>query len=148
MRILIGSLFVSVILAIGGCTRERADAPYRLDDRIASPFATRADPSAIVVCDPSDCLRCGSEIAAWAEIRRNSPTRVAILVTRELSPAEQRRFARHRIPVDAVIHRRAVRGARSSGFVTVYRGGDIAETTPLGASVTHRTLAEEIRDAV
>lgn len=132
------------LLVAAGCAEASGVEPGRLDEAGVARLAARGPSVALLLFDPDDCLACGANMPRWLAVRRESPDRVAILLTRPPSRSEAVMFARYRIPVDGVIGRGVLPKTERGGRAFLYRSGRLSASGALRTAAIQATLAREL----
>ena len=143
-RILVLACALAGTLAWSGCAEEAADGSPRLDSEAVAELAGRAPKVAFLVFRPDDCLACATDMPHWLAFRKRSPGSVVILVTRNPSSAEEKVFARYRIPVDGVLRRGALPEPARGGEAHLYVNGSLALSGSLNHPALRSTLDREL----
>jgi hypothetical protein len=80
----------------------------------------------------------------WLALRRESPEKVAILVTRAPSESERVMFARYRIPVDGVLRPGVLPKTQPGGKAFLYSSGRLMVSGRLREPAIQETLTREL----
>lgn len=133
-----------VLLAFAAsCTINPEPTIRTIDKRELATLSAVQSPSAFLLFDPHDCFTCGAQMGRWLDLRRQSPGRIRIVLTRKPSAGESRGLAARRIPIDGVVRRKALHKEKPGGHVFVFRAGVLVASGPLDDTKVLTTLQQE-----
>lgn len=139
------ALAAGALVLAAACANASGAEPGRLSADDLSRLAARSPRVAVLLFAPDDCLACGANMPQWLTVRRRSPERVAILLTRPPTDSEAVMFARYRIPVDGVIGRGVLPKTERGGKAFLYASGRLSTSGPLADRTVQATLTRELQ---